>query len=82
MSKRTRLYLEHIPLLDEWRHQQVDVVGLVEVMTHAVSQGADSVIQDQQVLDNNNIMGFSFYRIIDYVVYLVLIFVESKHQGL
>ena len=41
-----RTDLENIPLLDEGRHQQVDVVRLVEVVTHAVRQGADSVIQD------------------------------------
>ena len=41
-----RTDLEDIPLLDEGRHQQVDVVRLVEVVTHAVRQGADSVIQD------------------------------------
>ena len=55
MSKREEdTDLEDIPLLDEGRHQQVDVVWLVEVVTHTVRQGADSVIQDQQVLDNNN----------------------------
>ena len=53
MSKRPDL--EDIPLLDEGRHQQVDVVWLVEVVTHTVRQGADSVIQDQQVLENKNI---------------------------
>ena len=68
MSKRTRLYLEHIPLLDERRHQQVDVVGLVEMMTHAVRQGADSVIQDQQVLDNTILWVFLF------IVTLVMLF--------
>ena len=39
-----RTDLEDIPLLDEGRHQQVDVVRLVEVVAHAVRQGADRVI--------------------------------------
>ena len=43
-------HLEDIPLLDEGRHQQVDVVRLVEVVAHAVRQGSDGVVQDQKVL--------------------------------
>ena len=42
--------LQHIPLLYERRHQQVDVLRLVEMMTHTVRQGPDGVIEDQQVL--------------------------------
>ena len=42
--------LQHVPLLDEGRHQQVDILGLVEVVAHAVRQGADGVVQDEEVL--------------------------------
>lgn len=36
--------------MDERRHQHVDVRRLVEVMAHGVGQGADGVVEDEQVL--------------------------------
>ena len=42
--------LKHIPLLDEGRDEEVDVVWLVEVVANAVRQSADGVVQDEQVL--------------------------------
>lgn len=44
------LVLQNIPLLYEWRHQHLNVLGLVEVVAHGVGQGADGVVQDEQVL--------------------------------
>ena len=36
--------------LNQRRHQKVDIFSLVEVVTHTVGQGPDSVIKDEQIL--------------------------------
>ena len=40
------LVLEHIPLLNEWRHKEVDVLRLVQVVTNTVRQSSNSIIPE------------------------------------
>lgn len=42
--------LKNIPLLNEWWHQHLNVLLLVQVVAHRVRQGPNRIIQDQKVL--------------------------------
>ena len=37
---------KHVPLLNQRRHQQVDILWLVEVVTHAVRQSSNGIVPE------------------------------------